>query len=363
MGSIRAGLVYSNPRFDLCGVVDTDYDGASALAGQFSAIPFKSLTEAIAHFGTSEKRLDSLAASKPLSLSSSSWKNIARAPIPSASAAFSSSANPLPIDGVIISSPTFTHDEVINEAVRNGISIFTEKPVDETAEKIKKLFAACEKSGVNLCCGFQRRFDESYVSAAHAVQEGNIGRPLTSSIFFADHPCPPIEFLLTGGNIFSDLSAHDVDYIRWVLDDEVVSVYATGTSSSKVLEDAGVHDNATMVMKFQKGAVVTLTMSRSACYGYDQRCEIFGEKGLASVGNEHTNTCVVSNGSGVHHSTLKYSFPQRFNAAFASELNAFADTVLLEKPWPVTATDCIAVQQVSDAARESCDSQQIVQLA
>mmetsp|Transcript_33766 Transcript_33766/g.100751 ORF Transcript_33766/g.100751 Transcript_33766/m.100751 type:complete len:244 (+) Transcript_33766:933-1664(+) len=242
------------------------------------------------------------------------------------------------------------------------MSIFTEKPVDETAEKIRKLFLVCDKAGVDLCCGFQRRFDDSYVSAAHAVQGGGIGKPLISSIFFADHPCPPIEFLLTGGNIFSDLSAHDVDYIRWVLNDEVASVYATGTSSSKVLEDAGVHDNATMVMNFKKGAVVTLTMSRSACYGYDQRCEIFGENGLASVGNEHSNTCVVSDGSGIHSSRLKHSFPQRFHTAFASELDAFADTMMFGKSWPVTAEDCIAVQQVSDAARESCEKQQIVHL-
>jgi len=110
------------------------------------------------------------------------------------------------------------------------------------------------------------------------------------------------------------------------------------------------------------GAVVTLTMSRSACYGYDQRCEIFGENGLASVGNEHSNTCVVSDGSGIHSSRLKHSFPQRFHTAFASELDAFADTMMFGKSWPVTAEDCIAVQQVSDAARESCEKQQIVHL-
>lgn len=85
---------------------------------------------------------------------------------------------------------------------------------------------------------------------------GGIGIPLTASIFFGDHPIPSRTFLLQGGgNIISDCSAHDVDYIRWTLKDEVVSVYATGTSSDDELKDAGVIDNATMIMKFSKGTL------------------------------------------------------------------------------------------------------------
>ena len=96
-------------------------------------------------------------------------------------------------------------------------------------------------------------------------------------------------------------------------------------------------------------------MSRSATYGYDQRCEIFGDQGMVAVRNEHANTAVLSNAEGIHHSKLKHSFPQRFEQGFASELDAFADTLLLKQPWPVTANDCIRVQRVADAARLSCE--------
>jgi myo-inositol 2-dehydrogenase/D-chiro-inositol 1-dehydrogenase len=157
------------------------------------------------------------------------------------------------LDGIVVSSPTFTHDAVVREAAKNGLHIFTEKPVDETANKIANLFQVAESSGISLCCGFQRRFDASYVAAAEAVRSGRIGTPVHASIFFADHPCPPIEFLLKGGNIFMDLSAHDIDYIMNALNDEVVSVYATGTSSTDELALAGVHDNATVLMKFRRG--------------------------------------------------------------------------------------------------------------
>eukprot|EP00978_Attheya_sp_CCMP212_P017067 scaffold45329_cov57-Attheya_sp.AAC.5 len=322
MGQIRASLVYANPRFELCGIIDVNLASAQVLVDRYSTNAFVSLSEAIDFTGKhrlSPPRIES---------------------------------NDIPdcgIDGLIISTPTFTHAAIIKESASLGISIFTEKPVDETADEIRQLFDICYKANVALCCGFQRRFDHAYVSTAKAVHDGHI-----------DHPCPPIEFLLKGGNIFIDLSTHDIDYIRWVLQDEVESVYATGTSSLEALKEAGIDDNATMVMKFKKGAIVTLTMSRSACYGYDQRCEIFGDQGLVCNDNEYQHSSVLSNTTGVHQSRLKHSFPQRFNQAFEAELEAFADTILLGKPWPIKANDCIAVQKVSDAARKSREINTVV---
>lgn len=269
----------------------------------------------------------------------------------------------MPLDGVICSSPTFTHEGVVTDAANYGLDVFTEKPVDETADKIVKLFEIADRGGINLCCGFQRRFDASYVAAANAIRNGEIGTPVTANIFFADHPCPPKAFLLQGGNIFMDLSAHDIDYITDVLDDDVVSVYATGTSSCDKLAAAGVHDNANIMMKFSRGTTVHLFMSRSATYGYDQRCEIFGDRGLISVGNELAHSSILSNDIGTTQSKLKHSFPQRFNQAFTSELDAFASTLLLGTPWPVTADQCVRVQRVADAAKLSCEQDRVVHIS
>lgn len=321
MGAIRAKIMYGNPNIDFCGVCDVDINAAKNLAVLYSTEAFTSVKEAFDHFGTSNA-----------------------------------------IDGIVVCTPTFAHDSVIREAAGHGIHIFSEKPVDETSEKIVSLYEFCEKHETKLCCGFQRRFDATYKAVSDAVRGGGIGKPLSASIFFADHPCPPIEFLLTGGDIFMDLSAHDVDYIRYALNDEVESVFATGSSSTKELKDAGVYDNATMVLTFQKGAVVTLTMSRSACYGYDQRCEIFGTEGLATVNNEFTESSVLSNASGVSQSRLKHSFPERFYAAFSQEISVFADCILKDASWPIAQDDCIATQKIADAARKSADLQQLIKI-
>lgn len=267
------------------------------------------------------------------------------------------------IDGIIMSTPTHTHAEYIQEAARLGISVFTEKPVGESSQQIKQLFSIANTGGIHLCCGFQRRFDVSYKAAKQAIQEGKIGTPVVANIFFADHPAPPKEFMLAGGDIFLDLCAHDVDYIVDVLDDEIVSVYATGTSMDPELQAAGIHDNAIMVMNFRKGAVATLFMSRSANYGYDQRCEVFGAQGgLVSVMNQPENTMVLSDRTGVTHSRLLNSFPERFQAAFALELDAFADTLLGNRDWPISAEQCVKVQRVADAARQSCMEGRVVEI-
>ena len=235
--------------------------------------------------------------------------------------------------------------------------------MDETSSQIQNIFNTVRSNNVALCCGFQRRFDPSYLALYENIRNGNIGTAITASIFFGDHPVPSRQFLLQGGgNIISDCSAHDIDYIRWVLNDEVESVFAMGTSSDEELREADVVDNATVVMKFLKGTVVTLTLSRGANYGYDQRCEIFGTDGMASVQNISENSTVLSNANGVHRPKWQHSFPQRFETAFGKELDAFADTLLLGKPWSVTEDDCIAVQRVCDAALESCESGQVVNL-
>ena len=94
--------------------------------------------------------------------------------------------------------------------------------------------------------------------------------------------------------------------------DEVASVYATVTSSSQQLVDANVHDNATVMIKFQRGAIATFSITRSTSYGYDQRCEFFGEHGLAVVGNEHLHSSILSNRDGIHAAPLQFSFPQQY---------------------------------------------------
>ena len=113
------------------------------------------------------------------------------------------------LDGLIVCTPTFTHKDVIKEAAtKYQLDVFVEKPVGETSTEIEYLYQLANDANIQICCSFQRRFDVSYVHASNTVRNGDIGNPLLSYIFFADHPVPSKSFLLTGGNIFMDLAAH-----------------------------------------------------------------------------------------------------------------------------------------------------------
>lgn len=84
-----------------------------------------------------------------------------------------------------------------------------------------------------------------------------------------------------------------------------------------------------------------------------------------SIGNIHETSTVISSTLGIAHSRLQHSFPQRFHQAFGTELDAFADVLLLlpgRTPWPVTAEQCVNVQKVADAARKSAETGGVVML-
>ena len=205
MGQIRANLMFSNPKFDMIGVCDVNAEGAKSLASRFNTTPFVSVQDAIHHFGVNY--IEEAAAA-----------DVGGGAMIGTSNHYQNDNEATPIDGIVLCAPTFTHEEVIAEAAEYGLPIFVEKPVDETATKIEHLFNVCEKHGAKLCCGFQRRFDDSYVAVTEAVKEGRIGKPISANIFFADHPCPPIEFLLTGGDIFMDLCVSAFDFLMGVMD-------------------------------------------------------------------------------------------------------------------------------------------------
>lgn len=158
-----------------------------------------------------------------------------------------------------------------------------------------------------------------------------------------------------GGDPFMDLSVHDLDFVRWVLDgDTPVEVFGTGSSSSPELREAGVLDNATLYVKFSGGAVCNIMMSRGSTYGYDQRCSVYGDRGIVSVESSKKTSVTVGTETGFLSDRLQHSFPQCFREAFEREMEVFASVVLGEAAWPVGEEDCVAAQLIASCAALSC---------
>jgi myo-inositol 2-dehydrogenase/D-chiro-inositol 1-dehydrogenase len=268
------------------------------------------------------------------------------------------------IDAVAICSATDTHAKIIIEAAEAGKHIFCEKPVDHDLAKIDAALAAVEKAGVKLQVGFNRRFDPNFRAVREAIVSGKIGEPQIVRITSRDPAPPPVEYIKVSGGIFLDMTIHDFDMIRFLIDSPVTEVFAAGS----VLVDpaigaAGDVDTAVITLRFENGAIGTIDNSRKAVYGYDQRVEVFGSKGAISAENNTPSRTTLSDASGVHSPQPLHFFLERYNDAYVLELQAFIDAVKHNTVTPVNGDDGRAPVVIGLAAWKSLRENRPVKLA
>jgi len=115
----------------------------------------------------------------------------------------------------------------VDEVVVADLDAFCEEPVAATLSETLELAAFVADSTVPVQIGFQRRFDAGYQQAARAIREGELGFVHTIRANTHDQAPPRASYLPTSGALFRDCSIHDIDVIRYVTRQEVISVFAT----------------------------------------------------------------------------------------------------------------------------------------
>jgi myo-inositol 2-dehydrogenase / D-chiro-inositol 1-dehydrogenase len=135
--------------------------------------------------------------------------------------------------------------------------------------------------------------------------------------------------------------------------DEVVRVYAEGGALvDAAIGAVGDVDNAVVTLRFSKGALGTLYVSRTTRYGHDLRIEVIGDEGAVQIGRFRQTPVRLLDRGGVHHD-MPRTTPERLGPAFATELQAFVDCIRHDKPPPVTGHDSRAAVAVGIAATEA----------
>lgn len=258
------------------------------------------------------------------------------------------------IEAVLVTSATNTHAEISQAAAKAGKHIFCEKPIAFDLDQIDETLAIVEKAGVKFQVGFNRRFDASFRRMREAVTSGEIGEPHILRITSRDPAPPPIEYVKVSGGMFLDMTIHDFDMARYLIGDEVVEVYAAGgVCVDPRIGEAGDIDTAVITLRFQNGVIATIDNSREAVYGYDQRVEVFGSKGMVTATNPLTDTVTFSGSEGTRAASPPYFFVERYKAAFLSELRAFFACIQEDTPPPVTGADGRAPVVMGFAALKS----------
>ena len=244
------------------------------------------------------------------------------------------------IEAVLVASATDTHVEISQAAARAGKHVFCEKPISLDLEQIDETLAIVEKAGIKFQVGFNRRFDASFVRIREAVASGEIGEPHIMRITSRDPSPPPIEYVKVSGGIFLDMTIHDFDMARYLIADEVVEVYAVGgIRIDPKIGEVGDIDTAVITLRFQNGVLATIDNSREAVYGYDQRVEVFGSKGMVTAANPPTDTVTFSGSEGARVAPPPYFFVERYKPTYLLELQAFLASIQKDTSPPVTGED------------------------
>lgn len=245
------------------------------------------------------------------------------------------------IDAVAICSVSETHAQLIMDAARAGKHIFCEKPIALDLAKIDAALAAVEEAGVKLQIGFQRRFDPSFMEAKQIITSSKVGEPRVLRITSRDPAPAPMDYLAGSGGIFMDMTIHDFDMARFLVDSPIEEVYAIGSVlvDPEIGTAANDLDTAVITLRYANGAMCTIDNCRQSDYGYDQRVEWFGSGGRVVVENHTPNRAVYSDADGVHAAKPLYFYLERYMDAYVLEMQQFIEAIENDTPVPVTGND------------------------
>lgn len=257
------------------------------------------------------------------------------------------------LDAILICSPTDTHAQHVIAAAQAGIHIFCEKPLDLSLGKVLEVLEIVKQNKVQLMLGFNRRFDKEFRKAHDMIKKGAIGNIRLIKIASRDPQAPPINYIKQSGGIFLDMTIHDFDMARYICGKEVVEVYAKGTAFNSEIKPTGDIDTAVTTLIFEDDSMAIIDNSRECSYGYDQRIEIFGSKGMIQVNNNFHNSNKLFTKEGVRGSLPLNFFIDRYKKAYQAEVQKFINCIVHKKSIPVNGFDGLVSLKIGLAAQKS----------
>jgi len=262
------------------------------------------------------------------------------------------------IRAVIICTPPRTHTPIIEAAAHAGKAIFCEKPIDLDMAKVDACGAVLSSAGVTFCVGFNRRFDPTHRALHDAIRAGEIGRPEMLVLSSRDPEISPPDYVAAMPyGIFYDTMIHDFDMARWLLADEPVEIFARTACMLDAKQNPHRDpDTAMVVLRMAGGALVHVNSSFRAVYGYDQRIEAFGEKGMLVSGNQQATTLERHGKRGVIRDPLLYFFIDRYAESYRRELDAFVLALDAGSAPAISFEDGRRALMIADAGVRSAKS-------
>jgi len=267
------------------------------------------------------------------------------------------------IDAVVICTPTDTHADLIEKFARAGKAIFCEKPIDLSLARVKACLKVVRDSKAVLMVGFNRRFDPHFSAVRAAIDAGTIGAVEMVTIISRDPGAPPYDYITRSGGIFRDMTIHDFDMARFMLGEEISAVSA----QASVLTDPNIaklgdFDSVSVMLTTASGKHCTISNSRRATYGYDQRVEVHGSLGAVAAENQRPVSIEVATVGGYTRPPLHDFFMTRYTEAYAAEIAAFVAAVAGHRPASPSGEDGLVALALAEAALQSVAEKRTVSM-
>jgi len=267
------------------------------------------------------------------------------------------------IDAVIICTPTDTHADLIERFARAGKAIFCEKPIDLDVSRVEKCLAVVEETGATLMVGFNRRFDPHFSAVRKAIDDGTIGDVEMVTITSRDPGPPPHDYITRSGGIFRDMTIHDFDMARFLLGEEPVAVTAQASVLvDKKIGELGDYDSVSVLLQTASGKHCVISNSRRATYGYDQRIEVHGSKGMVAAENQRPVSIEVANAAGYTRPPLHDFFMTRYTEAYANEIASFIAAMSKGRKASPSGRDGLLALALAEAALRSVKDGKTIRL-
>ncbi len=269
------------------------------------------------------------------------------------------------VDAVLVATATETHADYIEMAVAAGKPVLCEKPIDLSLERVDRCARAIAGATVPVQIGFNRRFDPGHRAAREALEAGEVGDLHQVIISSRDPSLPPRAYLEAAGGLFRDMTIHDFDLARFMLGEEPVEVFALANAliDPPLGAELDEVDTAMIVMRTAGGTQCHINNSRTAVYGYDQRVELLGSRGMLLSDNRKPHE--MRRYSGEHTELSQpylYFFIERYHEAFMAEIDAFVDCVEQGTPPRVGFEDGRRALILAEAAYRSLAEQRLVRV-
>ena len=267
------------------------------------------------------------------------------------------------VDAVLIASSTDTHLDLLERAVAAGKAVLCEKPIDLDLAKVDACWTRIEGRSPTIMVGFNRRFDASFMALRDRIEAGEIGKLEQVVITSRDPGPPPIAYIEVSGGLFRDMTIHDFDMARYLMGDMHAVSAVGGNLVDPAIRQAGDIDSAMVSLVAKSGALCQINNSRRCAYGYDQRIEVFGEKGMLQAGNQRPTTVSFWGAAATEaRDPVLNFFIERYTPAYHAEIDHFVDCVEKGTTPLVGYRDGREALRLADAALESMRTGQTVRV-